>query len=114
MLPNLRSPGSPSRRRLRAALSLWACLSCALSLAACQTDEKPALKVEVPVLINRPAPPDLVAQCPRLPPKPAGGFPQTAEGLKLFVTWTQKALYAGSACRALSDRQGQWIGEPPT
>lgn len=82
-------------------------------MTGCLTDEKPALKVEVPVLVDRPVPPELVVPCPRLPPKPAGGFPQTAEGLKLFVTWAQKALYAGSSCRALSDRQGQWIGETP-
>lgn len=64
------------------------------------------------MVVKPQAPADLAAPCPRLPSRPAGGFPQTAEGLKQLLAWTQTALYAGSACRALSDRQAEWIGAP--
>lgn len=85
-----------------------------LSVAGCLTSEEPKLKVEVPVIVPRTAPAELKAQCPRLPPKPVGGFPETVEGLRAMLAWATRGLYAGSACRALSDKQGQWISEPPT
>lgn len=60
------------------------------------------------MIVTRQAPPELVVKCPRQPPKP-----ESFVTINALLTWTQKALYAGSACRALSDKQGEWIGEKP-
>lgn len=60
------------------------------------------------MLAVRQVPPDLVERCPRQPARPA-----TFANLKAMLLWTQGALYAGAQCRALSDRQGEWIGAPP-
>jgi hypothetical protein len=76
-------------------------------LSACQTDS-PQLKVEVPVVVPRVAPAELTAACPRQPNKPASWA-----NINVLLGWVEKALYAGSACRALSDKQGEWISSPP-
>jgi hypothetical protein len=81
----------------------------ALSCAACQTSEEPKLSVEVPVVVPRAAPGELKAQCPRQPARPA-----TFATINSMLSWVEKALYAGSACRTLSDKQGEWIATPPT
>lgn len=110
MQPRSPSPRRPSSRLRRAALTPCLCLLSALSLAACQrNDPSPQLAVEKPVLVQRQAPADLTAKCARQPDRPASFVTINA-----LLGWVEKALYAGSACRALSDKQGQWIGSPPT
>src|SRR6185503_20409125 len=109
MPPKQPLPVSRRPSRLWAALHRSILLCSALSLTACLgTTETPALKVEVPVIANRAAPAELTMPCARRPLRPAIFLTD-----KEALTWALKWGYAGDACRALSDRQGEWISTPP-
>ena len=98
---------SPARPRLlcRPVVPIrWLSLACALSLTACL--QAPA--AERPVLVVREAPPDLTEPCPRRPERPAA-----FESLNELLRWALAWGYSGEQCRALSDRQGEWIAHPP-
>lgn len=58
--------------------------------------------------MRRDIPGDLTVLCPRMPPRP-DKFASDKEA----YAWALKWGYAGDACRAVSDKQGQWIGTPP-
>jgi len=60
------------------------------------------------VIANRAAPAELTMPCARRPLRPAIFLTD-----KEALTWALKWGYAGDACRALSDRQGEWISTPP-
>lgn len=60
------------------------------------------------MLVNRDAPQDLKEPCARRPARPAV-FLNLTEMLKWALAWG----YSGEDCRAKSDAQGAWIGNPP-
>jgi hypothetical protein len=62
-----------------------------------------------PMLVRRDVPPDLVIQCQRRPARPPQ-FASIDDALEWAIRWG----YSGEDCRALSDKQGKWIGSPPT
>lgn len=75
-------------------------------MTGCLAPDEP-LKVEVPVLVHRDVPGDLIVTCPRIPPRPAK-FASDKEAYAWALRWG----YAGDACRVLSDKQGGWISSP--
>ena len=98
------------RRRLSRALRRAACASLllltALSSTGCLLSTR---EVEKPVLVNRRAPEELARACPRQPARPAAFFDDNE-----FLAWVGRALFAGAACRAQSDQQGEWMANPPS
>jgi hypothetical protein len=70
-------------------------------LAGCQHDEEAHLAAGQPPLVQRQAPAE---KCPRQPDRSA-----TLPDLNARLAWTQRALHAGPACRALSAKQGERI-----
>ena len=77
-----------------------------LSIGACATRGPVP---EKPVLVNRQPPAELVTKCPREPLVPDVFLTE-----KERLMWALKARAAGAACRAQSDKQGEWMTSPPT
>jgi len=61
-----------------------------------------------PELVNRQAPEELKEPCQRKPPRPAVFL-----NVNEMLDWALRWGYSGEQCRALSDKQGEWIANPP-
>lgn len=98
----MRSFDKPMRRPGRwTAATLLALM---LSTGACVTRE-----VEKSVLVHRQPPAELTAKCPREPLLPDVFLDENDR-----LMWVLKERAAGQACRAQSDKQGEWMANPPS
>jgi hypothetical protein len=64
--------------------------------------------VQVPVIVTRTPPAELVRLCPREPILPE----QFADEAERF-SWALNAINTGRVCRAAHDKLSQWEKEPP-